>query len=42
MVVKLTFENKVEKYFLEDSYGYRPNKSAHDAIDITRKRLLEV
>lgn len=38
MVVKLTFESKVEKYFLEDSYGYRPNKSAHDAIDITRKR----
>jgi len=38
MVVKLKFENKVEKYFLQDSYGYRPGKSAHDAIEITRKR----
>ena len=37
MMVKLTFENKVENHFLEDSYGYRPNKSAHDAIDATRK-----
>lgn len=38
MVVKLEFEPKVEPYFLEDSYGYRPNKSALDAIGITRKR----
>lgn len=38
MVVKLNFEEKVEKYFLADSYGYRPGKSAHDAIEVTRKR----
>lgn len=38
MVVKINFEPKAEKYFLQDSYGYRPNKSAHDAIDITRER----
>ncbi len=38
MVVKKQFEPKVEKYFHTDSYGYRPGKSAHDAIDITRKR----
>ena len=38
MVVKLELEPKVEPYFLEDSYGYRPNKSALDAIEITRKR----
>ena len=38
MVVKLMFEPKVEPYFHEDSYGYRPNKSALDAIGITRKR----
>jgi RNA-directed DNA polymerase len=38
MVVKMQFEPKVEKYFHSDSYGYRPGKSAHDAIDITRKR----
>lgn len=38
MTVKLQFEPKVEPYFLEDSYGYRPNKSALDAISVTRKR----
>lgn len=38
MVVKLEFEPKVEPYFYPDSYGYRPNKSALDAIDVTRKR----
>lgn len=38
MAVKMQFEPKVEKYFYSDSYGYRPGKSAHDAIDITRKR----
>ena len=37
-VVKLSFEPCVEPYFLPDSYGYRPNKSALDAIGITRKR----
>jgi RNA-directed DNA polymerase len=37
-VVKLAFEPIVEKIFLPDSYGYRPNKSAHDAIGITRQR----
>jgi RNA-directed DNA polymerase len=38
MVVKLTFEPCVEPYFVPDSYGYRPNKSALDAIGITRQR----
>ena len=38
MVVKLVFEPKVEAHFLSDSYGYRPNKSALDAIGITRQR----
>lgn len=38
MVVKLTFEPKVEPYFLSNSYGYRPNKSALDAVGIARKR----
>jgi len=37
-VVKLTFEPIVEKIFLPDSYGYRPDKSAHDAISVTRQR----
>lgn len=38
MVVKLVFEPNVEPHFLKDSYGYRPNKSALDAIGITRQR----
>lgn len=38
MVVKLEFEPQVEPYFLPDSYGYRPNKSALDAIGVTRQR----
>ena len=38
MVVKLYFEPEVELYFCQDSYGYRPEKSALDAIAITRQR----
>lgn len=38
MVVKLVFEPDVEPHFLTDSYGYRPNKSALDAIAVTRTR----
>lgn len=38
MTVRLSFEPKVEPYFLNDSYGYRPRKSALDAIAVTRKR----
>ena len=38
MVVKLVFEPEIEPHFLPDSYGYRPHKSALDAIGVTRKR----
>ena len=38
MVVKECFEPKVEPVFLDDSYGYRPGKSAIDAVGVTRKR----
>ena len=38
MVVKLVFEPFVEPWFLSDSYGYRPNKSALEAIGVTQKR----
>ncbi len=38
MVVKLHFEPLVESCFHPDSYGYRPNKSAYQALDITRRR----
>ena len=37
-VVKLTFEPLVEPIFHPDSYGYRPGRSAHDALAQTRKR----
>lgn len=38
IVVKLIFGPEVEKIFLPDSYGYRPKKSALDAVGITRQR----
>jgi RNA-directed DNA polymerase len=38
MVVKRVVERTVEPVFLANSYGYRPNKSALDAIGITRER----
>ena len=37
-VVKLVLEPKVDPCFHEDSYGYRPGKPAHQAIEVTRKR----
>ena len=38
MVVKMHLEPKIEPYFHPDSYGYRPNKSAHDAVEKARQR----
>ena len=38
MVARIYLEPKVEPYFHEDSYGYRPNKSAIDALGVARKR----
>ena len=38
MVVKEALEPELEPHFHEDSYGYRPGKSAHDALAQTRKR----
>lgn len=38
MVVKLVFEPEVEPFFYPDSYGYRPNKSALEAVGVTRQR----
>lgn len=37
-VVKQMIEPDLDKIFLEDSYGYRPNKSALDAVGVTRER----
>ena len=38
MVAKLVFEPEVERIFHDDSYGYRPHRSALDAITVTRER----
>jgi len=40
-VVKMVFEPCVEAVFHPDSYGYRPDKSAPDAVGVTRKRCWE-
>ena len=37
-VVKDVIEGNIDKFFHEDSYRYRPNKQALDAVEITRKR----
>lgn len=37
-VAKTALEKILEKEFLPDSYGYRPGKSAHQAITVTQKR----
>jgi RNA-directed DNA polymerase len=38
MVVKMMFEPEVEPYFHPDSYGYRPGKSAVQAVGMARGR----
>jgi retron-type reverse transcriptase len=38
MVVKQVIEPILDSIFLADSYSYRPNKSALDAVGATRKR----
>jgi group II intron reverse transcriptase/maturase len=38
MVVKLVLEPEVEPHFHVDSYGYRPNRSAVQAVGVARQR----
>ena len=38
MVVKHRLEPELEPLFDENSYGYRPNRSAHDALRVARKQ----
>jgi retron-type reverse transcriptase len=38
MVVKQAIEPILDAVFLDDSYGYRPGKSALDAVGVTRAR----
>jgi RNA-directed DNA polymerase len=37
-VAAMLLEEKLEPIFHPDSYGYRPGRSAHDALAVTRKR----
>lgn len=41
MTARLCFEPLVEPHFHPDSYGYRPGKSAHQAVEQARKRCWE-
>lgn len=41
MTARLCFEPLVEPKFHPDSYGYRPGKSAHQAVEQARKRCWE-
>ena len=38
MVVKQVLESQLEPIFDQDSYGYRPGESAHQAVESCRKR----
>jgi len=38
MVAKMTLEPLLEPVFHQDSYGYRPRRSAHDAVEVVRQR----
>ncbi|RZB34645.1 MAG: hypothetical protein SRB1_00413 [Desulfobacteraceae bacterium Eth-SRB1] len=38
MAVKMEIEPELEQHFHPDSYGYRPNKSAHQALEQVRAR----
>src|SRR3978361_446543 len=38
IVVKQLIEPDIDPIFLPDSYGYRPRKSALDAVGVTRER----
>jgi len=40
-VVKSYMEKKIDHQFHEHSYGYRPLKSSHDALDQVRRNCLE-
>jgi RNA-directed DNA polymerase len=40
-VVRDALEPELERHFHPDSYGYRPGKSAHDALNVTRRRCWE-
>ena len=38
MAVKMEIEHELEQHFHPDSFGYRPNKSAHQAVALVKER----
>jgi group II intron reverse transcriptase/maturase len=42
MVVKMYIEPRLEKIFSPHSYGYRPNKNAHQALEIVRQNCRKI
>ena len=36
--VKIQIESELEQHFHPNSYGYRPDKSAHQAVDLVKER----
>ena len=42
MVVKMTLEPQVEPHFHQDSYGYRPRRSAQQAVGVARRRCWQM
>lgn len=41
MVVVMAITPRIDPFFHEDSYGYRPNKSAHDAVAKAREQCMK-
>jgi group II intron reverse transcriptase/maturase len=41
MVIKIYLEPEIDKVFHQNSYGYRPGKSAHQALEQVRKNCQE-
>jgi RNA-directed DNA polymerase len=37
-MLRLLLEEKLEPIFHRDSYGYRPGRSAHNALAVARRR----
>jgi len=42
MVIREELEAKVDKHFSKSSFGYRPNKSAHQAIEQCRENCMKM
>ncbi|MFK5970266.1 MAG: reverse transcriptase domain-containing protein [Candidatus Marithrix sp.] len=38
IAVKMEIESELEQHFHPDSFGYRPNKSAHQAVELVKER----